>query len=88
MILVMDRWNYEDLANMADHTEHRQKIRYLREFNTDHDGRDLEIEDPITGTPADFETAFDMIQASVEGLLDYLLDEGNQPRARSLKNGV
>ncbi len=85
MILVMDRWNYEDLAGMADHSEHRQKIHYLREFDTDHTGGDLEIEDPITGTPADFEAAFDVIRACVEGLLVYLLDEGNQPGVRSRK---
>jgi len=82
MILVMDCWNYEDLMELASRDEHRRKIHYLREFDPGHNA-DLEIEDPITGTPADFETAFNVIQASVEGLLDTLLEEGHRPEYRN-----
>ncbi|MBN1264798.1 MAG: low molecular weight phosphotyrosine protein phosphatase [Anaerolineales bacterium] len=71
LILVMDSENYEDVLALTDREDQRKKIRYLRSFDSTHTG-ELDIKDPILGSAADFVEVFQIIQASINGLLDFL----------------
>jgi protein-tyrosine phosphatase len=71
LILVMDKNNFEDTIALARGKDLRDKIHYLREFDPDNPDN-LDISDPIMGTAADFAETFQIIHASVNGLVDYL----------------
>ena len=80
LILVMDSSNYQNVINLAAHPDHRQKVFYLRQFDPslsdiDPSGPDvhrLEVPDPYGLADRAFEKVLEMVEDSVEGLLQVL----------------
>jgi protein-tyrosine phosphatase len=68
LIVALDEDNGRDLHRLAPDAETVAKIRLLRAFDPAADG-DLVIPDPNYGTDADFEHAFDLIEAGCGGLV-------------------
>lgn len=80
LILVMDSSNYQNVINLAAQPDHRQKVFYLRQFDPllrdidplgPHANR-LEVPDPYGLAERAFEKVLEMVEDSVEGLLQVL----------------
>ncbi|NPA27400.1 MAG: low molecular weight phosphotyrosine protein phosphatase [Chloroflexi bacterium] len=72
LILAADREVWEYLRRMAPRPEIRRKIRLLREFDPKA-GRDLDVPDPYYDQGLrGFERVFEIVDRSVQGLLDAL----------------
>jgi len=71
LILVMDKNNFEDTIALARSEDQREKVQYLREYDPDRP-EIPDISDPIMGTTADFAETFQIIHASVNGLVAHL----------------
>jgi protein-tyrosine phosphatase len=76
MIIAMDRENRDHLLSLSRIPEHRQKIHLLREYDPQ-GGPDVSVPDPYYGGVDGFEYIYDMIQRSVEGLLEGLENDGD-----------
>jgi len=71
LILAMDRANYEELYAMAPDADARDRVKLLREYDSDAvAANDLEIPDPYYGGPEGFEDVLDLVTRACEGLLD------------------
>ena len=69
-IIAMDQSNAQDLAEIAATEPQRNKIRLLREFDTVQD--DSDVPDPYHGGPEGFENTYEIVERSVQGLLEAL----------------
>jgi len=73
MILAMDRSNYADLRILAPHDAAADKVRLLREFEAADPG-EFDVPDPYYGGADGFAHTFDVVERSIAGLLDHLLE--------------
>jgi protein-tyrosine phosphatase len=71
LVIAMDRDNLAHLQNLARNQEDRQKIHLLREFDPA-GGPKSSVPDPYYGGIDGFEEVYQVIERSVEGLLDKL----------------
>jgi protein-tyrosine phosphatase len=71
LLIGMDRENIDDLKWLTRTPEQRAKIHLLREWDP-HGGPGQGVPDPWYGGPQGFETAYEMIERSVRGLLKAL----------------
>ncbi len=66
-VVVMDRDNQRTLERMRDARGGEKDIHLLRDF--DHEGDGDEVPDPYYGGPGGFDTVYEMVRRSCEGLL-------------------
>lgn len=71
LILALDRENWSDLNAMARTPEQRARIHLLREFDPQSDGQS-NVPDPYYGGIDGFETTYQIVERSVNGLLNAL----------------
>ena len=69
----MDESNYRNICRMARTGEEERKILRMADFLVGFDNYD-EVPDPYYEGPEGFELVLDMLEASCERLMDYLLD--------------
>lgn len=74
LLIGMDNENREHLLRMARTPEQKAKIRLLREFDP-FGGPRAGVPDPYYGGLNGFEEVYDIVERSVEGLLDALEKE-------------
>jgi len=72
-ILVMDQENHAEVLEMAVNADQEAKIQLLREYDP-HAGHETSVPDPYYGGPDGFEHVYNIIDRSVQGLLDALED--------------
>ncbi len=80
LILVMDSKNYRDVLNLASTPEEGAKVFYLRQFDPTlrhidplgAQAQKLEVPDPYGLADRAFEKVLEMVEDSVEGLLQVL----------------
>jgi protein-tyrosine phosphatase len=72
LVIAMDRDNLEDLEALAVRHGSRARLHLLREF--DPDGTGDEVPDPYYGGATGFETVYEMVRRSCNGLLEAILD--------------
>ena len=72
-IVTMDESNYRNICRMARTGEEERKILRMADFLVGFDNYD-EVPDPYYEGPEGFELVLDMLEASCERLMDYLLD--------------
>lgn len=73
LILAMEDWHAEELAEMAPAQDTRGEIRMLRSFDpeaADLSAAEQGVADPWYGGADGFETTWSMIRAAVPGILD------------------
>lgn len=75
LIVAMDSSNRRQLQHLAPDAESRKKIRLMREFDPEGDAEDA-VPDPYYGGIDGFETTYQIVVRSVQGLLDSL-EEGD-----------
>ncbi len=75
LLLAMDRSNLRGLLDLAPAEEDRLKVKYLREFDPESDGADLDVPDPYYGGPRGFDEVIDLVEAACRGLLDHCIGE-------------
>ena len=73
LILAMDRTNHADLRILAPHDDAAEKVRLLREFEASNPG-ELDVPDPYYGGRDGFAHTFDVVERSIAGLMDHLLE--------------
>lgn len=71
-ILVMDRQNLSNVLAVSD-PEHHSKIMMMRSF--DPEGEEGEVPDPYYGGEQDFQEVFEILDRSVQGLIEALVNE-------------
>ena len=80
LILVMDSSNYQNVINLARTESDAQKVYYLRQFDPalrhidprGPEAQQLEVPDPYGLADRAFEKVLEMVEDSVEGLLEVL----------------
>ncbi|HEY6135541.1 MAG TPA: low molecular weight protein-tyrosine-phosphatase [Rubrivivax sp.] len=77
LLLVMDDDNLAATLQRCT-PEQRHKLRHLTDFCRHH--RSVNVPDPYTGGPADFERVLDLVEDACDGLLDHLRRELSPPR--------
>ncbi len=77
LIIAMDQANKRILENWASADIQLKKIRMMREFDPrGHEG--LDVPDPYYGGPEGFERTYEIVERSVEGLME-ALESGKIP---------
>lgn len=76
LLVAMDRSNLRKLEHMKARVGGTAGLHLLRDF--DPDPGDREVPDPYYGGPGGFDDVYEMVDRSVEGLLDHL-EEGWEP---------
>lgn len=71
VIVAMDLENQADIERLSRTRAQRAKIHLLREFDPQAHGA-IAVPDPWYGGPSGFEDVYDIIERSVQGLLDSL----------------
>ncbi|MEX1247380.1 MAG: low molecular weight protein-tyrosine-phosphatase [Anaerolineales bacterium] len=71
VLIAMDLENRADIESLARNAKQRAKIHLLREFDPEAKGSPA-VPDPWYGGPSGFEDAYDIIERSVQGLLESL----------------
>jgi protein-tyrosine phosphatase len=66
-IIAMDRSNYKNLQNMVCSDEHKKKIFLMTDFSNQYNG---DVSDPYYGGTQGFEDVLDIIEDSVDGLIE------------------
>jgi protein-tyrosine phosphatase len=77
LILIMDEDNYDDIVYLNPSEKQLGKVHFLREYDPEGGLRE-EVPDPYYGGMDGFEMVYQVIDRSVQGLLDYL--ENNNHR--------
>jgi protein-tyrosine phosphatase len=75
LIIAMDKSNRRSLRSWAVTTEQQNKIRLMREFDSQN-RPNLDVPDPYYGGPDGFVSTFEIVKRSCEGLIKEL--EGDQ----------
>lgn len=70
-IIAMDQSNYRNLLNLAKTSEHRSKIAMMTDFAENLDG---DVPDPYYGGALGFERVLDILEESIDGLIDEIRD--------------
>lgn len=68
-IIAMDASNYQHLVNKAHSPEQKQKISLMTDFSQNHTG---DVPDPYYGGTQGFENVLDILEDSVDGLIQEL----------------
>lgn len=76
LLVAMDRSNLRKLERMKERAEGTAALHLLRDF--DPDPGDGEVPDPYYGGPGGFDDVYEMVDRSVEALLDHV-EEGWDP---------
>jgi protein-tyrosine phosphatase len=82
LILALDVDHYGWLRQAAPDRESLAKVRMLRSFDPSAEGKDLldqGIEDPWYGDHTDFDTTWDLIRASIPGIVEHVRTQLQQP---------
>jgi len=74
LLLVMDLENWAYMMSLSDHPEHKAKVHLLREFDPQ-GGASAAVTDPYYGDIQGFEEVYQVVERSVQGLLE-ALEEG------------
>lgn len=72
LILVMDKTNYEDVADLTQDRDLLRRVHLFREFDPDRGSE--EVPDPYYGGTAGFEEVYRIVRRTAAALLDFLLD--------------
>lgn len=72
LVLVMDRYNHEEVSKYVTSDEEEQKIFYLRQFD-EHATESLEVPDPYSLPDSAFEEVLGMVEKATDGLIKQLL---------------
>lgn len=70
LILVMDASNRSNIMRLPGASEYHEKVIMMRTF--DPKGKGEDVPDPYYGDESDFQNVFDILNRSVDGLLDDL----------------
>ncbi|MDQ5921289.1 MAG: low molecular weight protein-tyrosine phosphatase [Pseudomonadota bacterium] len=73
-ILVMDHLNYEDVLSNVTEDSIKNKIFLLRSFDPA-TSLEYDVPDPYYGTIDDFEEVFIICERSINGFVDYLINQ-------------
>lgn len=73
-VVVMDEENRVDVLHLARTAEARAKVRLLRDFDPQ-GGRDASVPDPYFASGGGYERTYEIIERSVRGLLQSLLED-------------
>jgi protein-tyrosine phosphatase len=76
LVLAMDRDNLEALEGLRENADGRARIHLFRAF--DPEPGDGEVPDPYFGGPDGFDQVFEMVDRTVERLLDRIEDSRNE----------
>ena len=68
-IIAMDQSNYRNLYNLASKKKKKNKISLMTDFSSQYSG---DVPDPYYGGSQGFETVLDILEDSVEGLIEEL----------------
>jgi protein-tyrosine phosphatase len=74
LIVVMDSSNRRDVLAAARDDDSRQRVRMLRDFDSEAADGDLDVPDPWYGGQSGFDDVLAMIERSTDGLIDALDD--------------
>ena len=74
LIIAMDQSNYTDLRALTNSPQDLNKLHLLREYDPDADNN-LAVPDPYYGGLEGFERTYQIVQRSVEGLIQAILNE-------------
>ena len=69
-VIAMDRENLRSLERMAGETDSEAVIRLLRDYGSDENSD--EVPDPYYGGSSGFETVYEIVHRSCQGLLQRL----------------
>jgi len=69
-IIAMDRSNYNNILQLPNSKNYRNKIKLMRVFDTEYPG--VDVPDPYYGGEKDFQEVFDILTRSVSGLIKVL----------------
>lgn len=77
LVLAMDRWNLQDLREVAPASTDVTRIRLLRSFDPElthlpEDDERLDVPDPYYGDADDFRQALRQIENAVTGVVDHV----------------
>ena len=72
LVLVMDRYNYEEVMKYVTSDEEEQKIFYLRQFDETFP-ESIEVPDPYSLPDSAFEEVLVMVEKATDGLIQQLL---------------
>jgi len=81
LILALDVDHYGWLLEAAPDVESRAKVRMFRSFDpavSGYDSLDLGIEDPWYGGYDDFESTYELINAAIPGIVQYVREQQNR----------
>lgn len=89
VILGMDRWNLEDLYEIAFDDEAAERVALLRDYDpvtiASKNADDLDVPDPYEGDADGFDRVLDIIERSCDGLIEEILNVfGGGKRATGL----
>lgn len=77
LIIAMDRANYRDILQMDPDGTHREKVRQMCEFSSQHS--DPEVPDPYYGGSDGFNHVVDLLLDACQGLLTHVDQTALQP---------
>jgi len=69
VILPMDKSNLNNILQLSNDTSHLKKVKLVREYDPNGQG---EVPDPYYGTDKDFQEVFDILDRTIENLIDEL----------------
>ncbi len=72
LVIAMDQTNRGDLLALATDRALHERVRLLREWDPEASGADRAVPDPYYGDARDFAEMFDILERSVDALLDEL----------------
>ncbi len=72
LVLVMDRYNHEEVMKYVTSDEEEQKIFYLRQFDETFP-ESIEVPDPYSLPDSAFEEVLVMVEKATDGLIKQLL---------------
>lgn len=89
VILGMDRWNVEDLHDIAFDEEAAERIGLFRDYDpvtvASKNADDLDVPDPYEGGADGFERVLDIVERTCDGLIEEILNAfGGGRRAKGL----
>ena len=69
LIAAMDKSNYFSILNLTNASLNAHKIFLMRAFDPQGKG---DVPDPYSGTERDFQAVFEILDRSIDGLIEYL----------------
>jgi protein-tyrosine phosphatase len=69
VIIAMDKNNYQHILNLSTIPDLSDKVKMMRDFDPEGKG---DVPDPYYRGPKGFQEVFEMLDRSMDGLLDYM----------------